>query len=169
MVIYPHLPVASMNVILVVILTVVQVCMNLKVLKDQKASRKVVLQIILLQVGKMLNFINWINKHLSDGKKEKINAGPIEFSWKLTAQHKTESWDYYITKKGWDNTKPLTRNDFELSPFCHYNGNGVTPPSIVIHNCKIPADRVGYHVILGVWSIADTGNAFYQAIDVNVK
>ena len=33
----------------------------------------------------------------------------------------------------------------------------------------IPANRNGYHVILAVWDIADTVNAFYNVIDVNVN
>lgn len=32
----------------------------------------------------------------------------------------------------------------------------------------MPTDRNGYHLILAVWEIADTGNAFYQVIDVNL-
>ncbi|MGP2688349.1 lytic polysaccharide monooxygenase, partial [Serratia nevei] len=39
----------------------------------------------------------------------------------------------------------------------------------VTHQCNIPADRSGSHVILAVWDIADTANAFYQAIDVNLS
>lgn len=34
------------------------------------------------------------------------------------------------------------------------------------HTIKLP-ERSGYHVILGVWEVADTGHAFYQVIDVN--
>jgi hypothetical protein len=34
------------------------------------------------------------------------------------------------------------------------------------HTIKLP-ERSGYHVILGVWEVADTGRAFYQVIDVN--
>ncbi len=29
-------------------------------------------------------------------------------------------------------------------------------------------DRSGYHVILAVWDVADTANAFYNVIDVNL-
>ncbi|MDP8591520.1 lytic polysaccharide monooxygenase, partial [Enterococcus lactis] len=30
-------------------------------------------------------------------------------------------------------------------------------------------DRKGYNVILAVWNISDTTNAFYQVIDVNIQ
>ena len=32
----------------------------------------------------------------------------------------------------------------------------------------MPTDRSGYHVILAVWDVADTANAFYNVIDVNL-
>ncbi len=32
----------------------------------------------------------------------------------------------------------------------------------------MPANRTGYHVILAIWEVADTENAFYNVIDVNV-
>jgi chitin-binding protein len=32
----------------------------------------------------------------------------------------------------------------------------------------VPANRSGYHVILAIWDVADTVNAFYNVIDVNV-
>lgn len=102
-------------------------------------------------------------------KQVNVKTGAMHFTWTLTMAHPTESWDYYITKTGWDNSKPLTRADFELQPFCHYDGKGQTPKSPVVQDCTIPSDRSGYHVILGVWSISDTGNAFYQVEDVNLK
>ncbi len=31
--------------------------------------------------------------------KTNITTGPLDITWNLTAQHRTASWDYYITKK----------------------------------------------------------------------
>ncbi len=56
-----------------------------------------------------------------------------------------------------------------LTPFCQFNDGGAIPAAQVTHQCNIPADRSGSHVILAVWDIADTANAFYQAIDVNLS
>ena len=36
------------------------------------------------------------------------------------------------------------------------------------HKINVPTDRSGYHVILAVWDVADTANAFYNVIDVNL-
>lgn len=98
-----------------------------------------------------------------------LKTGPNAFTWNLTARHSTTDWRYFITKQGWDQSQPLSRASFELAPFCQYNDGGAIPAAKVTHQCNIPADRSGSHVILAVWDIADTGNAFYQAIDVNLS
>lgn len=97
-----------------------------------------------------------------------LNGGSNSFTWKLTAAHSTKEWKYYITKKDWNPNKPLTRADLESSPFCYVYDGGKRPANSVTHQCSVPTDRSGYHLILAVWEIADTGNAFYQVLDVNL-
>lgn len=101
-------------------------------------------------------------------KKVDMTGGKQTFTWKLTAAHVSDNWRYYITKKDWDPSKPLTRADLEPEPFCFIDYKGAKPPFTVSHECDVPTDRSGYHLILGVWEIADTVNAFYQVIDVNL-
>jgi predicted carbohydrate-binding protein with CBM5 and CBM33 domain len=101
-------------------------------------------------------------------KKVTLNGGPNSFTWKLTAPHSTKEWKYYITKKDWNPNKPLARADLEPTPFCYVYDGGKRPGNSVIHQCNVPTDRSGYHLILAVWEIADTGNAFYQVLDVNL-
>ncbi|RJX40113.1 chitin-binding protein [Paenibacillus pinisoli] len=101
-------------------------------------------------------------------KKVNMTGGKQTFTWKLTAAHVSDNWRYYITKKDWDPSKPLTRADLEPEPFCFIDYKDAKPPSTVSHECSVPTDRSGYHLILGVWEIADTVNAFYQVIDVNL-
>ena len=96
--------------------------------------------------------------------KVPMKSGANTFEWTLTAPHATTKWDYYITKQNWNPDQPLKRNDLEL--FCSINGGGKKPSSNVKHNCKVP-ERSGYQVILAVWTIADTPNAFYNVIDAN--
>ncbi|NBN05080.1 MULTISPECIES: lytic polysaccharide monooxygenase [Proteus] len=100
--------------------------------------------------------------------KVAMKSGENTFKWTLTAKHSTKSWRFFITKPGWDVNKPLTRDDFDLTPFCQQNDNGEIPKETVEINCNIP-ERSGYQVILGVWDIADTKNAFYQVIDAEFK
>lgn len=98
--------------------------------------------------------------------KTDIKTGALKVQWKLTAQHATASWKYYMTKQGWNPNEPLKRS--ALQEIAVINDNGAKPAATVSHTINIPSDRSGYHVILGVWDISDTANAFYQVIDVNV-
>jgi predicted carbohydrate-binding protein with CBM5 and CBM33 domain len=99
-------------------------------------------------------------------KKTNISTGVNAFIWKYSAYHATAKWHYYMTKQGWDPNKPLSRQDLELIGTIAHNG---TPPQDnVSHQITVPANRTGYHIILAVWDVADTVNAFYNVIDVNV-
>lgn len=98
--------------------------------------------------------------------KVSMSPGQNTFKWTLTARHATTSWKYYITKQNWDPNSPLTRAQFDLTPFCSVNYNGVQPPATYTDTCNVP-NRTGYQVILAVWEIADTANAFYNVIDVD--
>jgi chitin-binding protein len=87
--------------------------------------------------------------------------------WTYTAPHSTDGWSYYMTKPGWDQNAPLARSGLEkIATVTHDGSKALTNPDHVI---DIPANRNGYHVILAVWDIADTVNAFYNVIDVNVN
>jgi predicted carbohydrate-binding protein with CBM5 and CBM33 domain len=99
--------------------------------------------------------------------KVNMTNGKNTFSWTFTANHRTKEWKYYITKKGWNPNKALTRGDLEL--ITTVSGENKQPAFNVSHVVDIPTDRTGYHVILGVWEIADTPNAFYQVVDVNLR
>lgn len=98
-----------------------------------------------------------------------ISTGWQDFSWHFTANHVTKDWRYFITKPGWDPELALTRDAFELAPFCYHSGNQQKPPVDLTHACYVPDNRQGYHVILGVWDVGDTTNSFYQVIDVNLQ
>jgi chitin-binding protein len=99
--------------------------------------------------------------------KVNMTGGKNTFTWTFTARHSTADWKYYITKKGWDPNKPLTRADLEL--ITTVDGGAKQPPAKLSHVIDVPTDRTGYHIILGVWDIADTPNAFYQVVDVNLQ
>jgi chitin-binding protein len=44
--------------------------------------------------------------------------------------------------------------------------NGARPANNVSHPGTVPSGRTGRHMILAVWTIHDTANAFYQCSDV---
>ncbi|MGL5085467.1 MAG: lytic polysaccharide monooxygenase [Clostridium sp.] len=99
--------------------------------------------------------------------KVPMKGGENTFNWTLTAPHRTKEWKYYITKKGWDVNDKLERSDFEEIE--RFDGKNEIPQKTVTHTINVPTDREGYYVILGVWEIADTGNAFYQVMDVDLS
>lgn len=94
----------------------------------------------------------------------------VTLRWYLTAPHSTTSFVYYVTKDGWDSTKPLSRVAFDLEPFyVDDSWSGVVPAREVVHeNVHVP-HRNGHHVVLAVWTIDDTANAFYSCADVYIS
>ncbi|MEV5161222.1 lytic polysaccharide monooxygenase [Streptomyces sp. NPDC053728] len=96
-----------------------------------------------------------------------VTAGQgYSFRWQFTARHSTSDFRYYITKNGWDSTKPLTRAALESQPFMTVPYGNQQPPATLTHQGSMPTQKTGKHVILAVWNVADTSNAFYACSDV---
>lgn len=98
--------------------------------------------------------------------KNPVTQGPITITWTYTAPHRTSGWTYYLTKAGWDPSAPLTRASLERLSSVQHDGSPAQQHSP--HTVTIPSDREGYHVLYAVWDVADSGNAFYNAIDLLV-
>ena len=96
-----------------------------------------------------------------------VQAGPWTVTWLFTANHRTTGYEYYLTRQGndeegWNPNAPLTRAQFDLTPFCTVPRGGVQPPaSGDTQTCHLPP-RTGYQVLLGEWRIDDTEAAFYN-------
>ncbi|MFE6037597.1 lytic polysaccharide monooxygenase [Streptomyces sp. NPDC056452] len=88
------------------------------------------------------------------------------FRWQFTARHSTTDFRYYITKNGWNSSQPLTRAALESQPFMTVPYGNQQPPATLTHQGTIPTQKTGKHIILAVWTIADTSNAFYACSDV---
>ncbi len=109
-------------------------------------------------------------------KKHKVKSGEdLTISWDYTAAHTTRRWNYFITKPSWNPNQVLSRSQFEEKPFYQVQLNHepfwahtseLKPPIPTTHKVALPI-REGYHVLLAVWEVADTGNAFYQVIDLD--
>lgn len=98
--------------------------------------------------------------------KHKMKAGKNDFTWHYTARHRTADHKYFITKQDWNPNQPLTRDSFELTPFCVVPGYNELPAAAdVTDSCNVP-ERTGYQVIYSSWEVADTANSFYKVIDV---
>ncbi|MBU2663388.1 lytic polysaccharide monooxygenase [Actinoplanes bogorensis] len=81
----------------------------------------------------------------------KAVGSTVDFSWVLTARHRTSTWEYFI-----GGTRVASIDD-----------GGAQPAAVVNH--KIDLSKFpGRQKVLAVWNIADTGNAFYNCVDLNV-
>ncbi|WP_163568481.1 lytic polysaccharide monooxygenase auxiliary activity family 9 protein [Fodinicola feengrottensis] len=76
----------------------------------------------------------------------------VTFNWVLTAAHRTASWEYYIGN---------TRVGF-------VDGNNSVPPTAFSHTINL-GNVSGRQKVLAIWNIADTANAFYSCIDLQVS
>ena len=99
----------------------------------------------------------------ADWPATKLSAGSHTFHYKGTAPHKG-SFELYITKDGYDPSKPLKWSDLEATPFVK-----VTDPPMqggdYVFDGKIPA-RSGRHLIYSIWQRSDSPEAFYTCSDV---
>jgi predicted carbohydrate-binding protein with CBM5 and CBM33 domain len=75
----------------------------------------------------------------------------VTFNWVLTARHSTSTWEYFI-----GNTR-----------IAQFNDGGKQPNATVSHQVSL-AGYSGRQKILAVWNIADTVNAFYNCVDVQI-
>ena len=106
---------------------------------------------------------NWPKTHLTAGA-----AMEVRFN-KWAAHPGTIS--LYITKDGWDPTKPLTWSEINPTPF----STVTQPPSVgdpgsinsyYYWNATLPAGKTGYHVIYSVFARTDSTETFYGCSDV---
>ncbi|MGI5498569.1 lytic polysaccharide monooxygenase [Lentzea sp. CA-135723] len=74
------------------------------------------------------------------------------------------TWEQYVTKDGFDVTKPLKWSDLESAPF-----NSVTNPPLAngeyAWQARLP-NKTGRHVIYSLWQRSDSPEAFYSCSDV---
>lgn len=75
----------------------------------------------------------------------------VTFNWKLTARHATSTWEYFVGGKR----------------VAVFDDGGKQPGSTVTHNVDLSGVS-GKQKVLAVWNIADTANAFYACVDLDV-
>lgn len=96
--------------------------------------------------------------------------------WVYAMPHVTRGYSWFITKDGWDPEKRISRAQLEPKSFYDdfytqvpYYQHSADMKAKTEHEVKLPMGKQGHHVIVLLWIVADTGNAFYQAFDVNFK
>lgn len=88
-----------------------------------------------------------------DSKPWRVHSvgSTVSFTWTFTARHSTANYEYYIGN---------TRVGF-------VNGNNQQPPATVTHSVNL-GGFTGRQKLYAIWNIADTANAFYSCIDLNI-
>ncbi|RQT98789.1 N-acetylglucosamine-binding protein GbpA [Burkholderia cepacia] len=119
--------------------------------------------------GGVVQFSELNEQSVDRWKTNDIKPGAQQFKWTFTAPHVTKNFKYYLTKQGWNPNLPLTRDQFDLTPFCTVDGGMQKADAIGPHNCTIPSDRTGHHVMLSTWHVGDTAGMFYNVADLNIK
>ncbi|GGO95414.1 lytic polysaccharide monooxygenase auxiliary activity family 9 protein [Wenjunlia tyrosinilytica] len=99
----------------------------------------------------------------ADWPATKVKAGSFTFSYKATAPHKG-TFDLYITKDGYNPSKPLKWSDLTAKPFA-----SVTNPQLkngaYVFGGTMPK-KSGRHLIYAIWQRSDSPEAFYSCSDV---
>ncbi|GAA4944835.1 lytic polysaccharide monooxygenase auxiliary activity family 9 protein [Actinoplanes utahensis] len=106
---------------------------------------------------------DWPTTHLTAGAN-------VQFKYNNWAKH-PGTFSLYITKDGYDPTKPLAWSDLEPTPFDQVtnppaNGGPGTDDGHYYWNGKLPAGKTGKHLIYSVWSRSDSQETFYGCSDV---
>ncbi|MGW0365635.1 lytic polysaccharide monooxygenase auxiliary activity family 9 protein [Streptomyces sp. NPDC002990] len=99
----------------------------------------------------------------ADWPSSPMTAGAHTFRYKGTAPHRG-SFELYVTKDGYDPTKPLKWSDLEPAPFAK-----ATDPSMqngdYVFSGTVP-NKSGRHLIYSIWQRSDSPEAFYTCSDV---
>lgn len=99
----------------------------------------------------------------ADWPASPMSAGAHTFRYKGTAPHKG-SFELFVTKDGYDPSKPLKWSDLEPAPFVKVTDPGMQNGDYVFSG-TVP-NKSGRHLIYSVWQRSDSPEAFYTCSDV---
>jgi chitin-binding protein len=88
-----------------------------------------------------------------------------EFRYKATAPHKG-SFELYVTRDGYDPTRPLRWADLEAAPFLTVKDPTLADGSYTFTG-TLPRGKSGRHLIYAIWQRSDSPEAFYSCSDVD--
>lgn len=101
----------------------------------------------------------------TDWPATKLASGAHTFRYRATAPHRG-TFELYVTKDGYDPSKPLKWSDLEEKPFAKVTNPTLKDGSYVIDG-TLPK-RSGRHLIYSVWQRSDSPEAFYTCSDVDL-
>ncbi|MDQ0772610.1 putative carbohydrate-binding protein with CBM5 and CBM33 domain [Streptomyces aurantiacus] len=101
----------------------------------------------------------------ADWPSTRLTAGAdLTLTYRSTIPH-TGTFKLFLTKDGYDPTKPLTWSDLPSRPFAT-----ATDPALVNGayriSAKLPSDRTGRHLLYTIWQNTSTPDTYYSCSDV---
>lgn len=99
----------------------------------------------------------------ADWPASRLSSGAHTFRYKGTAPHKG-SFELYVTKDGYDPSKPLKWSDLEAKPFLTVTDPGMQNGDYVFQG-TVPK-KSGRHLVYSIWQRSDSPEAFYTCSDV---
>ncbi|WP_416978266.1 lytic polysaccharide monooxygenase auxiliary activity family 9 protein [Streptomyces sp. T028] len=91
-------------------------------------------------------------------------GGTLNMTYASTIPH-TGTFRLYLTKQGYDPTKPLTWDDLPERPFAEVKDPALTGGAYRF-SAKLPADRTGRQVLYTIWQNSSTSDTYYSCSDV---
>ncbi|MGP4020484.1 lytic polysaccharide monooxygenase auxiliary activity family 9 protein [Saccharopolyspora sp. 5N708] len=91
-----------------------------------------------------------------------LRTGDVSLEFKATAKHQG-GFEVFITKDGWDPSKPLAWGDLEKIADVDSPPETAEGYSIA---AKIPESKTGQHMLYTIWQRTDSPEAFYSCSDV---
>nr|WP_119612257.1 lytic polysaccharide monooxygenase [Streptomyces acidiscabies] len=88
----------------------------------------------------------------------------LRMTYASTIPH-TGSFKLYLTKPGYDPTKPLTWSELPSEPFAVVKDPQLTGGAYRF-SAKLPADRTGRQVLYTIWQNTSTADTYYSCSDV---
>ncbi|MFI1290346.1 lytic polysaccharide monooxygenase [Streptomyces sp. NPDC020792] len=93
-----------------------------------------------------------------------VPGAGLTMSYASTIPHEG-TFKLYLTRQGYDPTKPLTWSDLPAQPFAEVKDPPLTGGAYRI-GATPPADRAGHHVLFTIWQNSSTQDTYYSCSDV---
>jgi chitin-binding protein len=101
----------------------------------------------------------------TDWPSTKLTSGaPFTFTYRETIPHQG-SFTFFVTRDGYDPTKPLAWSDLENAPFLLAKDPKLVGDAYVMKG-KLPAGKTGRHMIFTIWQNTSTPDTYYSCSDV---
>ncbi|MFG3226318.1 lytic polysaccharide monooxygenase [Kitasatospora sp. NPDC048194] len=94
-----------------------------------------------------------------------VSAGAFAFQFRTTAPH-VGSQTVYITKAGYDPTKPLKWSDLDPTPVARVQVDRTAANGYYTYSGTLP-QRTGRQLLYMIWQRSDSPEAFYSCSDVD--